>query len=63
VDPHNYSGCNNCIGLPLVSESHLLKRNTKDRLPGRLENLYATQSQDAGPVNCILSFGLKGQTE
>src|SRR5258708_5351134 len=36
-----------------------LSANAKDQLPGRLERLLPTQSQNAGPVNCIRLFGIE----
>ena len=35
----------------------LQRPNAKDQLPGRLPILQPTESGDAGPVNCIRSFG------
>jgi hypothetical protein len=32
--------------------------NAKDQLPGRLQRLQILDSKNAGPVNCIQSFGL-----
>jgi hypothetical protein len=34
-----------------------VRPNAQDQLPGRLQRLQPTQNLDAGPVNCIQSFG------
>jgi hypothetical protein len=34
-----------------------LKPNAQDQLPGRLQCFHASEGQNAGPVNCIHSFG------
>jgi hypothetical protein len=35
-----------------------VKPNAQDKLPGRLQRRYVSQSCDAGPVNFIGWFGL-----
>jgi hypothetical protein len=37
--------------------THPLHFVSQDQLPGRLPRLQTTEGHDAGPVNCIRSFG------
>jgi hypothetical protein len=45
--------------MALLGQPHQSEGERWDQLPGRLRRLQRTENRNAGPVNCIRSFGKK----